>query len=105
MTDSICEVCCSSLRDFVGVTKDERCFFDDLSIRFEKLGVAFVLLDLNIFAVDVSMCFDGKSKDLDNSRWTATIMNGQAKPSTTQKQAGRQYLYTYHHKADTIRDE
>ena len=58
MTDSICDAACSGRRDFVGVTKDERCFFDDLSMRFEKLGF-FVELDLNILAVDSAMSFDG----------------------------------------------
>ena len=45
--DSMREAASSSRRDLVGVWKDERCFLDDLSTRFEKL-IFFVLFDLNI---------------------------------------------------------
>jgi hypothetical protein len=44
----------------VGVWNEERCFFDDLSMRFEKLAFR-VLLDLNIFAGDSLMDFDAKT--------------------------------------------
>jgi hypothetical protein len=53
--DSIfCDAACSSRRDLVGVWNEERCFFDDLSMRFEKLALR-VLFDLNILKRGMAM--------------------------------------------------
>lgn len=110
MTDSIAFAACSTRRDFAGVTKDERCFFDDLSTRFEKLGAlvvlgVFVELDLNIFAIVVSIAVDEMTKlgqsamGGDDKEW-----KGKAFDRTKTKRE-RQCLNTYHGKAAQLRDE